>query len=471
MLKKAFMLVSGNAFGSALLLVRNLIVARLVSPEDYGIAATFAISMSLVEMLSYIGLNQLIVVDKDGDDPHVQRAMQGFQALRGAAASLVLFAIAHPYARFLGIEHVAWAYQAIALIPLISGFQHFDIHRLKRHLNFRPAVIAQALPPLFSVLALWPLALIYDDYRIMLVALFVQALSMVALSHLAAERRYGLALDLAVMRRAMRFGWPLLLNGVLLFGVFNGERLIVGHELGMGQLAVFSMAITLTLAPTLVMAGACQSLFLPSLSGAREKPDSFNWLGVAAIEAALAIGLLLMLGTMLLGGPIVHLLLGPNYLAVLDILVPVTVVQAIRVAKSGSSTVALARELSGNAAASNLVRVLSLPVSWVALIRTGDLMAVIHIALAAEFLGYLVSLALAARRAGLLLAPLAIPSVMVGLTAAAALVCDRFYPPKPDLVAQLMQGPLWLVVGCGVAALGLMSHLRGYLIRKYRRRG
>ena len=38
MLKKAFMLVSGNAFGSALLLVRNLIIARLISPEDYGIA-------------------------------------------------------------------------------------------------------------------------------------------------------------------------------------------------------------------------------------------------------------------------------------------------------------------------------------------------------------------------------------------------------------------------------------------------
>ena len=77
MLKKAFLVVTGNAFGSALLLLRNLIVARLVSPHDYGIASTFAIVMSLVEMLSYVGLNQLMVVDKDGDDPHFQRAMQG----------------------------------------------------------------------------------------------------------------------------------------------------------------------------------------------------------------------------------------------------------------------------------------------------------------------------------------------------------------------------------------------------------
>ncbi len=66
MLRNAFMLVSGNAFGSALLLVRNLIIARLVSPEDYGIASTFAVAMSIVEMLSYLGLNQMIVVDRDG---------------------------------------------------------------------------------------------------------------------------------------------------------------------------------------------------------------------------------------------------------------------------------------------------------------------------------------------------------------------------------------------------------------------
>ena len=46
MIRKALALLSGNAFGSLMLLVRNLVVARLISVEDYGIAATFAISNS-----------------------------------------------------------------------------------------------------------------------------------------------------------------------------------------------------------------------------------------------------------------------------------------------------------------------------------------------------------------------------------------------------------------------------------------
>ena len=56
-------------------------------------------------------------------------------------------------------------------------------------------------------------------------------------SHLVAERPYRLVLDREIMAESLRFGWPLLVNGVLLFVVFNGDRVIVGHGLGMATLA------------------------------------------------------------------------------------------------------------------------------------------------------------------------------------------------------------------------------------------
>ena len=68
MFKSALLLLSGNIFGSLMLLVRNLVVARLISVEDYGIAATFAISMAIVEMITALGLHQLIVQDSKGND-------------------------------------------------------------------------------------------------------------------------------------------------------------------------------------------------------------------------------------------------------------------------------------------------------------------------------------------------------------------------------------------------------------------
>jgi O-antigen/teichoic acid export membrane protein len=462
MLKKALLVVSGNAFGSLLSLVRNLLIARLISPENYGIASTFAISMSIVEMLSYLGLNQLMVVDKDGDDPHFQAAMQGFQVMRGTFSSIVLFLIAQPYAAFLGVEEVAWAYQVIALIPLINGLQHYDPHRLKRHMNFRPTVMANALPPLASVLSVWPLAMIFGDYRIMLVALFVQAVAMVALSHLTAERPYRLALDRGLMARAVRFGWPLLLNGMLMFFVFNGERLIVGRELGMGQLAFFSMCFTLTLTPTLVLANSCQTFFLPQLSAATERTEDFQRLSVATMETSLVIAMLLVLGGSLVGGPLAYLLVGPKYLAILGILVPMSVVQALRVAKTGSSVVALSKGLSGNAMIGNLMRVASLPLSWWVAIRTGEVMPILWIAMAAELLGYALSMVLAARRTGVRLGPLALPAGLSGFTCMVALFDASYHPPQPELWAHLHTAQI-AVAASGLAALWSMGSLRRYV--------
>ena len=459
MFKKAVMVVSGNAFASIFLLLRNLIVARLVSPENYGIASTFAMSMSIVEMLSYLGLNQLMVIDKDGDDPKFQASMQGFQVMRGVFSSVVLFLIAQPYATFLGVERVAWSYEVLALVPLINGFQHYDPHRQRRHLNFTPSVLVNSIPAMVSVLVIWPLALMFGDYRIMLFALFAQALSMVATTHLTAERPYRLAWDFTLMKRATKFGWPLLLDGALIFGAFNGERLIVLRELGVSQFAFFTMAFTLTLTPTIVLANSFQSLFLPNLSGAQKDPEAFQRLAVASIESNLAIAVLLVLGASLVGGPLAYALAGPKYVSILTILVPIAILQAIRVAKNGANTVALARGQSSLSMMGNLVRVASLPVSWWIAVTTGDVLAIVWVVCVAEVVAFVLSMWLVRRWSGVKLRPLALPVLLtVGLIVMVGFDALRT-TPRASLL-QHMHWELLLVLILGLLALASMTEMR-----------
>jgi O-antigen/teichoic acid export membrane protein len=462
MFKKAIMVVSGNAFASIFLLLRNLIVARLVSPENYGIASTFAMSMSIVEMLSYLGLNQLMVIDKDGDNPKFQAAMQGFQVMRGIFSATVLFLIAQPYAAFLGVERVAWSYEVLALIPLINGFQHYDPHRQRRHLNFRPSVLANSVPAVVSVLVLWPLALMFGDYRIMLFALFAQSITMVVTTHVTAERPYRLTLDLALMKRATKFGWPLLLDGALIFGAFNGERMIVLRELGVSQFAFFTMAFTLTLTPTIVLGNSFQSLFLPQLTGAREDPPAFQRLAIASVEASLAIAVLLVLGTSLVGGPLAHALTGPKYVSILAILVPIALLQAIRVAKNGGNTVALSCGRSSLSMMGNLIRVLSLPLSWWIAITTGDVLMIVWTVCVAEILAFVLSMWLLRRWTGVRLKTLALPVLLTALLCVAAWLDAARTPPNANLLQHLHKEQLVILL-LGLGALASMGEMRLYL--------
>ena len=463
MIRTAFLLVSGNAFTSALLLVRNLVVARLISVEDYGIASTFAITMAIVEMTSNLGLQQLVVQDRDGDDPRLQAGLQGFNALRGLVAGLILLALAGPLAAFLGVPDIAWAYQLMALVPVARGLQHFDVERFKRQMRFGPWILAGLMPAALSVAAVWPLDRLLGDWRVMLYAVLGQVgLSLLA-SHLLAERRFAVSLDRAIMAKGLRFGWPLLLNGVLLFLVMHGEKLVVGRELGMAALGIFAMGFTLTLTPTLVLARSAQAFFLPQLSAVQDDDARFQPMAAATMQAAVANGLLVAVAIVALGPPFVGLVLGERYAALTPLLAWLAILQAVRVFKAGPAVVALARGRTGNAMLGNLPRVASIAVAWAALNQGAGLMAVIWIGTAGEVVGFAVALGLVRARVGVGLGPMLWPclgaAVVLGAIGAQALWLGAAGPLAQGLGA----------LGCAALlalALVAMRELRGYVLAR-----
>jgi O-antigen/teichoic acid export membrane protein len=415
MFRSALLILSGNATAALLLLARNLIVARMIPVADYGVAATFAIAMAVVEMASALGLQQQIVQARNGDDPRFQAALQGFQVLRGVIAGIALFVCAGLIADALNVPQAAWAYRVMALVPVLNALVHFDIHRLNRTMVFWPVILTGAVPALLSVLAVWPLALHFGDYRVMLYAIVVQAVATAAISHLVAQRPYRLVLDRAVMAQSLRFGWPLLVNGILLFGVFNGDKMIVGRELGMEVLAIFAMGFTLTLTPTLVMAKSAQNFFLPQLSAV----DRSTPAGEARF-IHLLMGMALVIGVALCGIPVVTVLLGDKYAALLPYLIWLAVMQALRMAKAGPAIVALAGGQTGNAMVANLLRIATLPLCWYVAVTTGNLYTIIGIGIAGETLGLTAALALIHWRSAVPLRAVAAPLGVMLLTLLAA---------------------------------------------------
>ncbi|MBB4021505.1 MULTISPECIES: oligosaccharide flippase family protein [Actibacterium] len=465
MLKPVLLLVSGNAFSSLILLVRNLLVARLISVENYGIAATFAVSMAIVEMMSQLGLQQMIVQDKDGENPALQAGLQGFQALRGTISGVILFVIADPLARFLGIPEVIWAYQLMALVPVLNGFTHFDVFRLQRQMIYLPFMMTIFVPALISVLLIWPLDQLYGDYRVMLYAVLAQGVMKLLTSHLAARQRYRLTLDRAVMMRGLSFGWPLLVNSLLLFLVLNGEKLVVGRELGMSQLALLAMGFTLTLTPTLVLARSVQSFFLPQLSAAQDEDERFHDIGAATVEANILNGLIQVAAVALIGPIFVQTVLGPKYEPMIPLLLWLAILHAVRVFKAGPAVVALARAKTDNAMWANLFRAASLAVSWYATIQGYGLIVVIWIATTAELLGFFVSLYLLKKRIGF-------PLRRVGATAGLALGFLGVYFGH-GWVVQMQQPPMidprWTggaAVVLFILCLASMTALRGFVLRR-----
>src|SRR5215467_2027360 len=108
-----------QVFTQACSFVGNIIVARLIAPSDFGIAATFAMTSAFLAMISNLAAETVLIQAKDGNEPAFQQTAQWLQFLRGLINALLIFAFAGMISRLFGVPQATPAFQCLALLPLI----------------------------------------------------------------------------------------------------------------------------------------------------------------------------------------------------------------------------------------------------------------------------------------------------------------------------------------------------------------
>lgn len=458
-LKAAAVMFGSRGMKSIAQFARNILVARLLSVEDFGIAATFAIAFTLIEMATDIGINRMIVQDREGNSPKFMATMHGIQLVRGVIGAIVLVALAWPYAWLIGTPELTWAYQLMLFIPLIRGFMHFDIFRAQRDMQFMPIGLTQGLSPLLSILIIAITYMWTPDFRIMLWAVIGQQVIEVALSHLLARRPYRVGFDMVLVRRAISFGVPLMLNGFVMFAMMNGDRMIVGGQLGMEALGLFSAAVLLTLVPATVLSSTQSAVMMPGLSRAQDDPAAFHPQALTCLELTMALGIALALGMSLFGSSVLILAFGAQYAPAADVMILMAVAQAMWICKVGPSTVAVAKGDTKNPLYANLARLAALPLAYLAVVTGGGLLMVAAVAILGEAVGILVSALLLRAKSGVPVERLRLSYALFLLCLCAIVADTLYYPAQSGWLPDVRLSQLVLLALAGVTLLSF-GHLR-----------
>jgi len=160
------------------------------------------------------------------------------------------------------------------------------------------------------------------------------------------------------------FGWPLLINGLLMFGIFQGDRFIIGSAnrifhrqiYSLTDLGVYSVAFGLTLVPTLVIANIASALWLPLLSRVQNIPTEFEKRYAVCCQAVAMIGGVISLPLMICGGLFVNIIYGRSYAAASYFIGWLAAMQAVRIIRVGPTLAAMSKGDNRNTMISNLLR-------------------------------------------------------------------------------------------------------------------
>ena len=348
--------------------IRNLIVARMISVSDYGIAAAFAMTFSLLELISSLALDKLLIQSRDGDEPGLQRTAQFIQAIRGLSNGAILFLLGGLAAQLFGIPQAAWSFRALALLPVLRGFSHFDPVRMQRGLRFGPSITVDIGSNFLVTLLAWPIVVWLRDYRAMLVILVLQSVATLIGSHMVAERPYGWAFDRDHARRVFVFSWPLLINGLLLFVILEGDRFVIassrqvfaGARYTLADLGQYSLAFSLVMAPAMFVSSVTSSLFLPVLSKFQSTPAQFQR-GYQRVYSVLCLAAALIVIPFMLAGPkVIVWIYGAKYAASGALVGWIAAMWGLRVVRNAPTIASLAHADTKASMTSNFIRCLSL---------------------------------------------------------------------------------------------------------------
>ena len=354
--KGAILLTGGQAITQALSFIRNIIIARLLSPTDMGIAATFAITIMLLEMISNLAVDMILIQAKDGDAPVFQGTAHLYQVFRGLSVGLVIFACAPIITFLFKIPQAEWAFCLLALVPVFRGFMHLDWKRMQRKMQYRTAVLVELIPQGIVTLAAFPMVIWLGDYSTVLWLVLMQAAMSLLVSHLFSQRAYRLNWDREYATRLLVFGWPLLINGLLMFGALQGDRLIIGTFYSMKELGVYSVAFSLALTLAAVLTKISTSLFLPLLARLQNQQVEFRDRYTFVVQMLALIGGLVALPFITAGGHLIVLFFGEQYQTSFAFAPWLGVLLGIRIFRLAPTVASLACSDSKNSMYANLLR-------------------------------------------------------------------------------------------------------------------
>lgn len=267
-LKGAIQTGLGQVGQQLLLFLRNVLIARLLPQEQFGIALTLVTVIGAVDAITEIGIEIFLIRSREeAGDERLQSTLHMILIVRGAAASGLLFALAGPISQLFHVPESAWIYQILAIIPALRGFVHLDIRRFEKALRYWPGICINFAAIAAGTIAAFCFALWLKDARSLLFAQIIQTFLLVAGSHVLSSRPYRTSYDAEYIRKLSTFGAPLILNGVLLFLIFQGDRILIGAKLGLRELAVYGSVSLLTVGVTMLVTKVFGQLYLPVLTG------------------------------------------------------------------------------------------------------------------------------------------------------------------------------------------------------------
>ena len=225
----------------------TIIVARLLTPSDYGLVGMAGVYLSLAALIGQAGIGDAILALRDLTRRQIAE-LNTVALLIGAALVGVSYGVAGPLATFFSSPQLRLVVIVAGSTYIINSLQVVPSALLQKELRFKLLSILESVRTLIQVLVTIGLALLGFGYWSLVYGTVVGSVATTLLMLFARPHPFAWP-TFRALGRELRFSGHLMISGAAWYLYTEADFLVAGRVLGAAPLGDYTVAWNISSAP------------------------------------------------------------------------------------------------------------------------------------------------------------------------------------------------------------------------------
>jgi PST family polysaccharide transporter len=312
--KGALWVVASNLLLRIANLLLTAVVARILSPHDFGVFAVALTAYVIVASISDVGVASCLM-RADLDIDSLAPTVATVSIVSGTALSAAMAVFALPIATALGSSAAVGSIRVMSIAVLLVGVFSVPNAQMTRDFKQDKVFLANALSFVASTVLLLLLAKSGGGAIAFAWSRVAGQVVMGGVLVATVPRHYRPGLSRSALSVVLRFGLPLAGANFVNYILLNVDYAFVGHLLGAARLGVYMLAFTLASAPYSLLGAVINNVSMPAFSRVKHDADLLKNAMAAGLRTVTLIALPMCAMTMVLARPLVLTLYGAKWAA------------------------------------------------------------------------------------------------------------------------------------------------------------
>lgn len=309
-------------------LVNVVILARLLTPGDFGIVAMAMAFVAIADSIMNLGAESAVIQMGDKGQQFYDAAWT-LRIVQNLGLTVVISGLAFLAPAYYGDPRVEAILHVVAITVLVRAFENIGVTAIQQELRFSSTFWQQVISQVVAILVTLTIALVYRSYWALVLGSLARTVMTVFLSFTLFP--YRPRLQFSGWGKIWSFSQWYMVNNLGKTLLLRGMSLTLGRVAGPGVLGIYTMAAELAGTAAFEIAMPISRVLYTGMVRLRDDLERYRRAFLRALHGVMLITAPICFGLAAISRELVMVALGQNWVQAIDIMKVMALAGAMRI--------------------------------------------------------------------------------------------------------------------------------------------